>query len=74
MSDKLQFVGAFGSGRVAEISDKLKPESTDKDMKNAVSINNHGLSAISGFHPLSESAAMYRGLSSLRKSMPVAHF
>ena len=32
MSDKLQFVGAFGSRRVVEADDKLKPESADKDV------------------------------------------
>ena len=32
MSDKLQFVVAFGSGRMAETSDKLQPESTDKEV------------------------------------------
>src|SRR5262245_43858279 len=30
MSDKLQFVAAFASGRMAQTSDKLKLESTDK--------------------------------------------
>jgi len=30
MSDILQFVGGFGSVRVVEASDRLKPESTDK--------------------------------------------
>ncbi len=32
------------------------------------------LFTISGFHPLGEAAAMYRRLSSLRKSPPVAYF
>jgi hypothetical protein len=55
-------------------SSSFKPESTDKDMKIAVSINNHRLFSISGFHPLSESEAMYRRLSSLRRSPPVTYF
>ncbi len=41
MSDKLQFVRAFGSRRVVEAGDKLKPKSTDKETENVVSINAH---------------------------------
>src|SRR5215510_9380921 len=56
-----------------ETTHYVQPESADKDLKIAVSSNNHGPFRYFRRSLIGESAAMYHRLSSLRKARPVTY-